>query len=79
MASAQLPASEAISQQVSEELDTQLPSKLSRIQEEIDSRYSNFSVIPKSSRTQLKKSTLQEQGEITNLYWFSYCSTPTLL
>ena len=63
---------EAISQQDSEELDIQLPSKLSRFQDEMDSRDSNMLVIPKSSHTELKQSTSQQHiisqhalGEIT--------------
>ena len=51
MARAQLPASEAILQQVSEELDTQLPYKSGRFQQELDSRDPIISVIPPSSRT----------------------------
>ena len=60
MVRAQLPTSEAISQQVSEELDAQLPSKMSRIEEELEIRDSNISVIRRSSLTELKQSTQQQ-------------------
>ena len=66
MARAQLPTSEAYLQQFSEELDTQLPSKISRIQEQMELRDSNISVKPGSTRTELIQSTQQ---------WFSYHNT----
>ena len=74
MVRAQLPTSEALSQQVSQELDTQLPSKITRLQEEMEMKDSVISVIPRSSCAELKQSTQQqqqqrisqqEQGEIT--------------
>ena len=52
MAKAQFPTSVAIAQQVSYELDSQLPSKNSRLSGEQNKRDSNVSVISISSRTE---------------------------
>ena len=52
IAKAPLPTSEAISQQVFEELDLQLSFKINRVQGEQDKQDSKILVIPKSSRTE---------------------------
>ena len=54
MSKAQLPTSEAIAQQVSEELDSKLPLKISRLKGKQDIRDSNISVMSKSSRSEHK-------------------------
>ena len=56
MAKAQLPTSEAILKQVSEELDSQLPFKVGRQQSGQDKRDSKILVIPKSNCTEHKQS-----------------------
>ena len=61
MAKAQLPTSEATSLQVSEELDTQRPLKISRLHEEKEKRDSSISLNSKLSRREPVRQNPKQQ------------------